>query len=467
MFGGVTSGTQYFIKDIIGTTISISTTSSGAAFALTAATGSNPMFLSSPDEYPGSNKENINDRSWFYHEYRHNWPPSSCTNCNSYFAQYRIETTSTGGPATSSLFVDEVRLSLREACASASSLVPSPVQHALTSGNAALISWTNVSLGWDHSCATDVTSTLYCWGRNQEGQVGDGSITDVSRPRAVLNLPASVVSFSLGRFHSCAVAAGALYCWGAFSTTSSTVNYGQAGATGSVVPVMIQGIFAAAVITVTCGKLHTCALDSAGDVWCFGRNHLGQLGIGSTVSTSNPTRIQNLPHPVASLATGMKGDSSCVITMQQQRWCWGENNFGQAGDGSTIGRYLPTSGVSALVRIEPSGIFSIRNGMQFLIYSAFSFGVSPYTVCKGVQLQASTNPSIAYDLTCSWLDPSIIEGAGVSGAPLLSFCVQVSNCTLSAQFYSPPGVVDSDYPSIAHIPEFNVVRNARNYFINS
>ena len=106
----------------------------------------------------------------------------------------------------------------------------------------------------------------------------------------------------------------------------------------------------------------------------------------------------------------MKGESSCAITVQQQRWCWGENNIGQLGDGSTIGRYEPVGGVAALVRIEPPGLFSIRNGMQLLIYGANSFGVSPYTVCSGLQLQAQTNASIVYDFTCSWIDPSIIEG---------------------------------------------------------
>lgn len=323
--------------------------------------------------------------------------------------QYRFETTSGGGSATSTLFVDEVRLSQRENCAVASRIVPASVDYAWIGGDVTPKLWRNVSLGWDHSCATDTSSALYCWGRNQEGQVGDGSITDVSRPRIVANLPAPVSSFSLGRYHTCAVASGSLYCWGAFSTTSSSINYGQSGASGSLFPLRIEEI-TSAVLQVTCGKLHTCALDSARNVWCFGRNFNGQLGTGTTTNSAFPTPVQGIPHEVALLTNGMKGESSCAITVQQQRWCWGENNIGQLGDGSTIGRYEPVGGVAALVRIEPPGLFSIRNGMQLLIYGANSFGVSPYTVCSGLQLQAQTNASIVYDFTCSWIDPSIIEG---------------------------------------------------------
>ena len=411
VFGGLTLGVTYYINSIVGTTISVSTTSTGAPLTLAATSvGANLLVLSSPDEYPGPLKYNVNNQTWFYHEYSHSWPPSSCTSCNSYCALYRIETSS--GPITSTLFVDEVRLSRREDCAFATSIIPAAVEFVWISGSVTTRSWANVSLGWDHSCATDTSSTLYCWGRNQEGQVGDGSMTDVSRPRPVANLPAPVSSFSLGRYHTCAVAAGALFCWGAFTTTSTTINYGQvSGTSGSLVSLQVQGILASAVVQVTCGKLHTCALDSAGSVWCFGRNSNGQLGIGTTINMASPTRVQGLPDYVSVLATGMKGDASCVITMQQQRrWCWGENNVGQIGDGSTVGRYEPVGGVAALVRIEPSGMFSIRNGMQFLIYGANGFGVSPYTVCQGVQLQSPTNSSIMYDFTCSWLDPSIIEG---------------------------------------------------------
>ena len=409
-FGGVSSSVTYYISSVVGTTISISTSASGAALALSASSvGSNTLFLYSPDEYPGSTKSNINNQTWVYVEWVHSWPPSQCTNCLPYFVQYRMETTSGGGSATSTLFVDEVRLSQRENCAVASSIVPAPVDYAWIGGDVTPKFWRIVSLGWDHSCATDTSSALYCWGRNQEGQVGDGSITDVSRPRIVANLPGSVSSFSLGRYHTCAVASGSLYCWGAFSTISLSVNYGQSGASGSVFPLRIEGI-TSAVLQVTCGKLHTCALDSARNVWCFGRNFNGQLGTGTTTNSAFPTPVQGIPHEVALLTNGMKGESVCAITVQQQRWCWGENNIGQLGDGSTAGRYEPVGGVSALVRIEPSGMFSIRNGMQLLVYGANSFGVSPYTVCSGLQLQAQTDASIVYDLTCSWIDPSVIEG---------------------------------------------------------
>jgi hypothetical protein len=408
LFGGISSSTTYYINAIVGTTLSLSTSSGGSALTLTATTaGVNTLYLWSPDEYPGTNKPNVNNETWAYVDNVATWPPSSCSNCNSYSASYAAAVSS--GLATTTVFIDEVRLSLREDCAVASKNTPAAVELVYSVDSISAKRWKAVSLGWDHSCATDTTSTLYCWGRNQEGQVGDGSITDVSRPRPVVNLPAGVLSFSLGRFHTCAVAGGSLYCWGAFSTTSSTINYGQTASVGSLVALRINGI-SASIRQVVCGKVHTCALDSNSMVWCFGRNLYGQLGSGSSTNTASPSPVLGIPHAVTALSTGIKGESTCAITLMQQRWCWGENNFGQLGDGTGAGRHDPVGGVSALVRIEPSGIFSVRNGMRMLVHGANSFGVSPYKVCNGVQLLDRSNSSFAFDLTCSWLEPSVIEG---------------------------------------------------------
>ena len=414
-FGGVSacsnyysSCTTYYINSIVGTTLSISTSSGGSALTLTAtSTGSTTLFIWSPDEYPGTNKQNVNNQSWAYHEYVHTWPPSSCTNCNSYWAWYAMAVSS--GLATTTIYIDEVRLSQREACAFSSRLAPAGVADTWINGVIAPKLWRAVSLGWDHSCATDTTSTLYCWGRNQEGQVGDGSITDVSRPRPVANLPADVSAFSLGRFHTCGVAGGSLYCWGAFSTTSSTINYGQTASAGSLAALRINGI-SASIRQVVCGKVHTCALDSNSMVWCFGRNVYGQLGSGSSTNTASPSPVLGIPHAVTALPTSIKGESTCAITLLQQRWCWGENNIGQLGDSSSVSRYDPVGGVPALVRVEPSGVFSIRNNLRLLIYGANSFGVSPYKLCSGLQLLAQSNTTVAFEFTCSWLDPSIIAG---------------------------------------------------------
>lgn len=413
-FGGVTSTTTYYIQAIVGTTLSVSTSASGSAMSLTAtSSGANTLFAWSPDEYPGTSKSNVNNQTWFYHEYVHTWPPSSCSNCDSYSSQYAAAMSS--GSATISIFLDEVRLSQRDDCAIATNSFPAPVQHVWSGGRVASALWRKVALGWDHSCATDTSSALHCWGRNLEGQVGDGSMTDVSRPRPVTNLPSPVSSFSLGRFHTCAVASGSLYCWGAFTTTSTTIYYGQSGPSGSLVASRIDGLPSAAVTEVVCGKLHTCALDSSGSVWCFGRNVYGQLGSGTSTNSANPAKAQGIPQPVTMFVSGIKGEATCVVTVLQQRWCWGENNFGQLGDGTTVGRYEPVGGVSSLVRIEPPGVFAIRNSMRLLIFGSSSFGVSPYKVCAGVQLKAQGNTSLAFDLTCSWLDPNTIEGGRCCG----------------------------------------------------
>ncbi|MEM6993617.1 MAG: hypothetical protein AAF721_24095 [Myxococcota bacterium] len=124
-----------------------------------------------------------------------------------------------------------------------------------------------------HTCALDVDGNVWCWGRDDFGQTGDGSDGgEHGAPTAVVGLPATV-SIATGTYHSCAVSdAGEVYCWG-------RNHQGQLGVPGGQVAEaqLVSGVQDA--IDVTAGDSHTCAATDGGEVWCWGRNNSGALGV--------------------------------------------------------------------------------------------------------------------------------------------------------------------------------------------
>lgn len=155
-------------------------------------------------------------------------------------------------------------------------------------------------------------------------------------------------SVAAGYLHTCAVTTrGAVRCWG-------WNNYGQLGnrsTTDSVRPVAVSGL-RSKVRSVTAGSGHTCALTTNGKVWCWGDNQFGQLGNGSTTHSSRPVAVHGLGRGVKAISAG--NVHTCAITSTGAAMCWGNNLFGALGDGSEVDSTLPvpvyglTSGVRAI-----------------------------------------------------------------------------------------------------------------------
>jgi hypothetical protein len=159
----------------------------------------------------------------------------------------------------------------------------------------------SLATGGNHTCAVLETGRVMCWGANGSGQLGDGTNASRDLPVDVVGLSSGFSAVSAGASHTCAVSdTGSLKCWG-------SNFYGQLGngTTGpsSMVPVDVTGL-TAAVTALSLGGGHTCALLSSGGVRCWGRNDYGQLGDGTTTARSTPTVVTGLPDDVAAVSTG-------------------------------------------------------------------------------------------------------------------------------------------------------------------
>ena len=191
----------------------------------------------------------------------------------------------------------------------------------------------SISGGDDHTCALTFAGAAYCWGDNDEGQLGDGTEdTDRLIPTAVSG-GLKFTSIDAGDNATCALtSAGAAYCWG----------YDQSGSNGSGETVdssTPQAVIGGHTwISISAGDDHTCGLTTAGAAYCWGQNSAGELGDGTTSSSdeAGPRAVIGNLKFASVMANGHSdGNHSCGITTAGDAYCWGDNDSGTLGDGTT------------------------------------------------------------------------------------------------------------------------------------
>jgi alpha-tubulin suppressor-like RCC1 family protein len=192
-----------------------------------------------------------------------------------------------------------------------------------------------VTVGGRHSCALVHNGGAWCWGANGNGQLGDGTTTARHVPVAVQGLPHRVAQIAAGGSHTCALLVdGSVWCWGA----GGKGQLGNGSTSDSAAPVAVTGLPGAVQITAggnLSGGDTSCALTSAGAVYCWGWNSAGQLGNGSTTDSDVPVAVSGLSGGVTSIADN--GGNACATLVSGQVDCWGDNSVDELGDGSAGG----------------------------------------------------------------------------------------------------------------------------------
>ena len=208
-----------------------------------------------------------------------------------------------------------------------------------------------IEAGDSHTCLLTTAGAVRCWGANDSGQLGDGTMTDCTAPVAVTGLATGVTAIAAGDSHTCAVTtAGGVKCWG----DNTNRQLGDGTTTTRITPASVNGL-TSGVLAVTAGAMHTCALTNVGSVKCWGANWNGQLGVGTTGQPSVPVQVSGLTGGVASVTAG--AGHTCAVMTTGGVMCWGGNTAGQLGDSTTTARSVPV----AVIGLAP-GVTAIAGG---------------------------------------------------------------------------------------------------------
>jgi alpha-tubulin suppressor-like RCC1 family protein len=196
----------------------------------------------------------------------------------------------------------------------------------------------SITAGAAHICALLDDSSLVCWGSNQYGQLGDGTTDHRTTPTEVSSFPTGLlpVSISAGASHTCAILDdGTIWCWG----NNALGRLGDGTVDDRLTPTITQSLGPGrTAIEVAGGTGHTCAILDDNSVKCWGFNYWGQIGNGGNTDLYTPTSTGMI------LATQITANwyTSCGLIPGGYVACWGKNVHGQLGDGSNTNQNYPT-----------------------------------------------------------------------------------------------------------------------------
>jgi len=252
-------------------------------------------------------------------------------------------------------------------------------------GNAATIvrgriNWRDLRVGRLDTCGVSIEGRGFCWGANQEGEIGVAfvSLDEATTSPIELDGGFRFKEVTVGWLHACGItSANQTYCWG--SNTSGQLGAGPDFSLleGSRIPIAVEGN--RAFVQLSLGAVHSCGVTAGGVAYCWGENFAGQLGDGTTLSHSAPSPVLtplrftfiatasgfasggNIPPPVPN--PGLYAHT-CALTSAGTPYCWGWNGNGQVGDGTTTSRLtpVPVAGNLTLATIALGGAYTC--GMQ-------------------------------------------------------------------------------------------------------
>jgi alpha-tubulin suppressor-like RCC1 family protein len=204
----------------------------------------------------------------------------------------------------------------------------------------------SVTVGGWTTCGDDAGGSWHCWGWGRLGERGDGVLSEVQVTPVAVQGGHTFAIVNIGAYHTCGLTArGDAYCWG----NNGQGQLGTSEVTGEVcsegpcasTPLLVQGGLRFTFVGpggVWAFRGHTCGLSRKGKAYCWGKNDFGQLGDGTTNDKSTPTPISGRLK-FSSLST--HGEFTCGLTNKGQAHCWGHNDFGQLGNGTTTDSPVP------------------------------------------------------------------------------------------------------------------------------
>jgi alpha-tubulin suppressor-like RCC1 family protein len=215
-----------------------------------------------------------------------------------------------------------------------------------------------LTLGFFHTCGLTPEGKAYCWGQNIHGQLGDGTTTSRAIPVSVVG-GLTFETLTAGGTHTCGITTeGATYCWG--QNHRGQLGDGPVVQTPSLsletirsVPGLVPG--GLQFVTLSLGGASSCGLVARGAAYCWGANWAGNFGNGKVVVDGNcalsgfsPTHTQPYCWSPVPAATGLilrtleSGSfHGCGLTLEARVYCWGDNDWGQLGDGTTGYSFTP------------------------------------------------------------------------------------------------------------------------------
>ena len=193
--------------------------------------------------------------------------------------------------------------------------------------------FTQISAGTFHTVAIDSNGDTWAWGGNGNGQLGDGAT--ISSNNTPVRVPGGhkFTQITVGSFHTVAIdTTGQAWAWG----KNDSGQLGDGTTTDKHAPVQVAG--GHKFKQIAAGVYHTVAIDTNGDAWAWGYNRYGQLGDGTTINSPVPVQVAG-GHKFRQISAG--DYHTVAIDDAGDAWAWGNNHHGQLGDGTTNNSLIP------------------------------------------------------------------------------------------------------------------------------
>ncbi|HEX8390949.1 MAG TPA: hypothetical protein VF665_01225 [Longimicrobium sp.] len=296
------------------------------------------------------------------------------------------------------------------------------VQAQVPQAEGAFLRLRSLAANGTNSCGLTAEGAAFCWGSNDAGQLGDGTYLNRLTPSPVA-MPAGVAFDTLiaGGDHTCGLtAAGQAYCWGL--NVFGEVGDGSSGGIHGV-PVAVAQPAGVAFTTLAAGKNHTCALTAGGAAYCWGRNDYGQAGDGSKAHRATPGAV-SMPANAAFTSITAGRYHTCATSSGGQSYCWGEGGSGQMGNQGYTGSLVPTP------VLQPAGVgfTRVRAGLDFTC--ALTSAGQAY--CWGTNVRGQLGNNLEYD---AYRPVAVHQAAGVAFTGITAGDEHACGVTTAGQAY--------------------------------